>query len=248
MFAPSWSAARSASATRSTRSAALGAAPDPSQDRRRRASTTARTRRSPGSNAPQRPLLFAKFPSSVIGPERADRRSTPRSPSASTGRSSSRSSSAGGCEMSQPQRRLDHVLRLHGRQRRLRPRRPVQRWPVDPREEPRHFLPAWAGGRHAVTSSGTTADLRLTTKVNGEVDAGRHDRQHDFRHLRDLWSSARAASPSMPGDVILTGTPDGCGEFMDPPRASEARRRRRSRGRGHRQDREPVVVQSARAT
>ncbi len=21
----------------------------------------------------------------------------------------------------------------------------------------------------------------------------------------------------MPGDVVLTGTPDGCGEFMDPP-------------------------------
>ena len=37
-----------------------------------------------------------------------------------------------------------------------------------------------------------------------------------------------------PGDVILTGTPWGCGEFMEPEALAQARRRRRVRDRGHR--------------
>ncbi|TMJ49618.1 MAG: fumarylacetoacetate hydrolase family protein [Alphaproteobacteria bacterium] len=61
------------------------------------------------------------------------------------------------------------------------------------------------------------ADIRLTTKVNGEI------RQDDrtsrlifpFRYLINYISTFTTL---MPGDVIVTGTPTGAGARFDPPR------------------------------
>jgi 2-keto-4-pentenoate hydratase/2-oxohepta-3-ene-1,7-dioic acid hydratase in catechol pathway len=61
------------------------------------------------------------------------------------------------------------------------------------------------------------ADLRLTTRVNGEL------RQDDrtsrlifgFRYLIHYISTFTTL---VPGDVIVTGTPTGAGARFDPPR------------------------------
>jgi 2-keto-4-pentenoate hydratase/2-oxohepta-3-ene-1,7-dioic acid hydratase in catechol pathway len=61
------------------------------------------------------------------------------------------------------------------------------------------------------------ADIRLTTRVNGEI------RQEDrtgrlifgFRYLIDYISTFTTL---VPGDVIITGTPTGAGARFDPPR------------------------------
>jgi 2-keto-4-pentenoate hydratase/2-oxohepta-3-ene-1,7-dioic acid hydratase in catechol pathway len=67
------------------------------------------------------------------------------------------------------------------------------------------------------TSESQIADVRLTTKVNGET------RQHDrtsrlifgFRYLIHYISTFTTL---VPGDVIVTGTPTGAGARFDPPR------------------------------
>jgi 2-keto-4-pentenoate hydratase/2-oxohepta-3-ene-1,7-dioic acid hydratase in catechol pathway len=61
------------------------------------------------------------------------------------------------------------------------------------------------------------ADIRLTTRVNGEL------RQHDrtsrlifsFRYLINYISTFTTL---VPGDIIVTGTPTGAGARFDPPR------------------------------
>ena len=67
------------------------------------------------------------------------------------------------------------------------------------------------------TSEAQIADIRLTTKVNGET------RQDDrtgrlifgFRYLLSYISTFTTL---VPGDVIVTGTPTGAGARFDPPR------------------------------
>lgn len=67
------------------------------------------------------------------------------------------------------------------------------------------------------TSEANIADIRLTTRVNGET------RQDDrtgrmifgFRYLINYISTFTTL---MPGDVIVTGTPTGAGARFDPPR------------------------------
>src|ERR1700716_887522 len=67
------------------------------------------------------------------------------------------------------------------------------------------------------TAEAQIADIRLTTRVNGEL------RQDDrtsrlifgFRYLINYIS---AFTTLMPGDVIVTGTPTGAGARFDPPR------------------------------
>ena len=67
------------------------------------------------------------------------------------------------------------------------------------------------------TDEAQIADIRLTTRVNGEL------RQDDrisrlifsFRYLINYISSFTTL---MPGDVIVTGTPTGAGARFDPPR------------------------------
>jgi 2-keto-4-pentenoate hydratase/2-oxohepta-3-ene-1,7-dioic acid hydratase in catechol pathway len=67
------------------------------------------------------------------------------------------------------------------------------------------------------TNEAQIADIRLTTRVNGEV------RQDDrtsrlifgFRYLINYISTFTTL---MPGDIIVTGTPTGAGARFDPPR------------------------------
>src|SRR5579859_4731232 len=67
------------------------------------------------------------------------------------------------------------------------------------------------------TSEAQIADIRLTTRVNGEV------RQDDrtsrlifgFRYLINYISTFTTL---VPGDIIVTGTPTGAGARFDPPR------------------------------
>jgi 2-keto-4-pentenoate hydratase/2-oxohepta-3-ene-1,7-dioic acid hydratase in catechol pathway len=60
-------------------------------------------------------------------------------------------------------------------------------------------------------------DLRLTTHVNGEVrqDSRTSDLIFGPRALVDFVAEAITLEP---GDLILTGTPSGVGQAMDPPR------------------------------
>jgi 2-keto-4-pentenoate hydratase/2-oxohepta-3-ene-1,7-dioic acid hydratase in catechol pathway len=67
------------------------------------------------------------------------------------------------------------------------------------------------------TGESQIADIRLTTKVNGEL------RQEDrtsrlifgFRYLINYISTFATL---VPGDIIVTGTPTGAGARFDPPR------------------------------
>ena len=125
--------------------------------------------RESGAEPPKRPLVFAKFTTSRDRRRGARSGSRARSPSASTGRSSSPSSSASGAQRASEADALDVRPRLHGRQRRLRPRPAVRRRPVGAREEPGHVLPARP---EASCELDDPQNLKLHTRVNGEVDAG----------------------------------------------------------------------------
>jgi 5-carboxymethyl-2-hydroxymuconate isomerase len=61
-------------------------------------------------------------------------------------------------------------------------------------------------------------DLRLTTRVNGELMQDDSTRNMVFG-VAELLSFCSRSFTLEPGDVLLSGTPDGCGEFMDPPRS-----------------------------
>ena len=59
-------------------------------------------------------------------------------------------------------------------------------------------------------------DLKLSTTLNGTVlqDSTTAEMIFGVRHLISFCSKAFTL---LPGDVILTGTPDGVGVFRDPP-------------------------------
>jgi len=60
------------------------------------------------------------------------------------------------------------------------------------------------------------ADIRLTTRVNGEVR--QDDRTSRMVHgFRDLIAYISTFATLVPGDVIVTGTPTGAGARLDPP-------------------------------
>ena len=67
------------------------------------------------------------------------------------------------------------------------------------------------------TDEAQIADIRLTTRVNGELR--QDDRTSrlifDFRYLIHYISTFTTL---MPGDIIVTGTPTGAGARFDPPR------------------------------
>jgi 2-keto-4-pentenoate hydratase/2-oxohepta-3-ene-1,7-dioic acid hydratase in catechol pathway len=60
--------------------------------------------------------------------------------------------------------------------------------------------------------------LKLTTKVNGEFVQDSNTSEMIFG-VAELISFCSHSFTLEPGDVILTGTPWGCGEFMDPKRS-----------------------------
>ncbi|HWK30173.1 MAG TPA: fumarylacetoacetate hydrolase family protein [Solirubrobacter sp.] len=65
---------------------------------------------------------------------------------------------------------------------------------------------------------GDPQTLRLLTRVNGEVVQDSNTSEMIFG-VAELISFCSHSFTLEPGDVILTGTPWGCGEFMDPKRS-----------------------------
>ena len=61
-------------------------------------------------------------------------------------------------------------------------------------------------------------NLKLFTRVNGEVVQDSSTSEMIFG-VAELISFCSQSFTLEPGDVILTGTPWGCGEFMDPKRS-----------------------------
>ena len=59
--------------------------------------------------------------------------------------------------------------------------------------------------------------LALRTRVNGDTVQD-SSTEHMLFGVAELLSYCSRAFTLEPGDVLLTGTPWGCGEFMDPPR------------------------------
>jgi 2-keto-4-pentenoate hydratase/2-oxohepta-3-ene-1,7-dioic acid hydratase in catechol pathway len=60
--------------------------------------------------------------------------------------------------------------------------------------------------------------VRLITRVNGEVMQDSSTSEMVFG-VAELISFCSHSFTLEPGDVLLTGTPWGCGEFMDPKRS-----------------------------
>jgi 5-carboxymethyl-2-hydroxymuconate isomerase len=172
--------------------------------------------RESGAQAPERPLVFAKFPSSIVGPDAPIR--VPRDVT----------------------ERVDWEVELAvviGRRARN----------VAPEDALGHVFGytvandvsardlqfgdgQWVRGKSLDTFCPlgpvvVTADeipdpqaLRLTTRVNGELV---QDATTDLMifGVRELISFCSHSFTLEPGDVLLTGTPWGCGEFMDPKRS-----------------------------
>ena len=63
--------------------------------------------------------------------------------------------------------------------------------------------------------------LTLRTRVNGEVMQESSTAEMVFG-VAELLSFCSSSFTLEPGDLVLTGTPWGCGEFMDPPRSLAA--------------------------
>jgi 2-keto-4-pentenoate hydratase/2-oxohepta-3-ene-1,7-dioic acid hydratase in catechol pathway len=61
-------------------------------------------------------------------------------------------------------------------------------------------------------------DLRLRTRVNGETVQDSSTREMIFG-VAELLAFCSRSFTLEPGDLVLTGTPWGCGEFMTPPRS-----------------------------
>jgi 2-keto-4-pentenoate hydratase/2-oxohepta-3-ene-1,7-dioic acid hydratase in catechol pathway len=64
-------------------------------------------------------------------------------------------------------------------------------------------------------------NLKLVTRVNGEVMQDSNTSEMIFG-VAELISFCSHNFTLEPGDMILTGTPWGCGEFMDPKRSLQA--------------------------
>jgi 2-keto-4-pentenoate hydratase/2-oxohepta-3-ene-1,7-dioic acid hydratase in catechol pathway len=67
------------------------------------------------------------------------------------------------------------------------------------------------------TDEAQIADIRLTTKVNGELRQDDRTSRMVFG-FRKLISYISTFTTLVPGDVIVTGTPTGAGARFDPPR------------------------------
>jgi 5-carboxymethyl-2-hydroxymuconate isomerase len=172
--------------------------------------------RESGLEPPQRPLVFAKFPSSIVGPDapiRLPRDLTQRVDwevelAAVIGRTA---------RAVAPDDALDHVFGytvandVSARDLQFADGQWVRAKSLD------SFCP--------IGPASVTADeipdpqaLRLVCRVNGEVV---QDATTDLMvfGVAELISFCSHSFTLEPGDVLLTGTPWGCGEFMDPPRS-----------------------------
>jgi 5-carboxymethyl-2-hydroxymuconate isomerase len=169
-----------------------------------------------GLETPERPLIFAKFPSSVIGPGaaiRIDPGVTERVDwevelCAIVGRRMSRVPES---------EALDHVFGytvgndVSARDVQFGDGQWVRGKSLDT------FCPL---GPCVVTADEIPEpqDMRLTTRVNGEVMQDSSTAAMIFG-VAELLAYCSRSFTLNPGDVLMTGTPWGCGEFMDPKRS-----------------------------
>ena len=172
--------------------------------------------RETGMEAPKRPLVFAKWPTSVVGPGEAivvDSELTERVDwevelAAVIGRPARNVTAA---------RALEHVVGY------------TVANDVSARDV--QFADGqWVRGKSFDTFCPlgpvlVTADevpdpqaLRLGTRVNGEVVQDSSTSEMVFG-VAELIAFCSRSFTLEPGDVLLTGTPWGCGEFMDPRRS-----------------------------
>ena len=171
--------------------------------------------RETGMALPERPLVFAKFPSSVVGPDQPieiDAALTER-----------------------VDWEVELAVVIGRRARRVRRGEALDfvfGYTVANDVSARDVQFAdgqWTRGKSfngfcplgpLVVSSDEVPDpqaLELETRVNGEVVQSSSTSEMVFG-VAELIEFCSASFPLDPGDVILTGTPWGCGEFMDPPR------------------------------
>ncbi len=169
-----------------------------------------------GQQAPQRPLVFAKFTSSIIGPADAiviDRAVTDRVDwevelAVVIGRRMRRVAEADA---------LDHVAAytvandVSARDVQFSDGQWVRAKSLDT------FCPL---GPCLVTPDefGDPQAKRLWTRVNGETVQDSTTAKMVF-NIAQLLAFCSGSFTLDPGDVVLTGTPWGCGEFMSPPRS-----------------------------
>jgi 5-carboxymethyl-2-hydroxymuconate isomerase len=169
-----------------------------------------------GLETPERPLIFAKFPSSVIGPDaaiRIDPAVTERVDwevelCAIIGRRMSRVPES---------EALDHVFGytvgndVSARDVQFGDGQWVRGKSLDT------FCPL---GPCIVTADEISdpQDVRLMTRVNGETVQDASTAAMVFG-VAELLSYCSRSFTLEPGDVLMTGTPWGCGEFMDPKRS-----------------------------
>ena len=168
---------------------------------------------------PERPLVFAKFPSSVIGPTDAielDETLTSRVDwevelAVVVGRRMRRVAERDV---------LDHVLGytvgndVSARDVQFSESQWIRAKSFDT------FCPLGP----VVVTTDEIADpqaLRLRTRVNGVVLQDSSTAEMVFG-VAELLAFCSRSFTLEPGDVVLTGTPWGCGEFMDPPRSLAA--------------------------
>jgi 2-keto-4-pentenoate hydratase/2-oxohepta-3-ene-1,7-dioic acid hydratase in catechol pathway len=169
--------------------------------------------RESGAEAPKRPLVFAKFPTSVIGPNEPIK--IPRGVT----------------------QRVDWEVELAvmiGEQARNVPVEEalgcVQGYTIGNDVSARDLQ--FADGQWVRAKSLDTfcplgpelvqiedpQNLKLTTRINGEVMQDSNTSEMIFG-VAELISFCSHSFTLEAGDVILTGTPWGCGEFMDPKRS-----------------------------
>ena len=172
--------------------------------------------REAGGQPPERPLVFAKFPSSVVGPDEdivIDRALAER-----VDWEVELAVVVGAPMRDVPaDRALEHVFGytvandVSARDVQFSDGQWVRAKSFDT------FCPLGP----AIVTRDEIADpqrLRLTTTVNGELVQDSSTSEMVFGVAQLLAFCSRSFTLS-PGDVLLTGTPWGCGEFMDPQRS-----------------------------
>jgi 2-keto-4-pentenoate hydratase/2-oxohepta-3-ene-1,7-dioic acid hydratase in catechol pathway len=172
--------------------------------------------REQGGKVPERPVVFAKFPSAVIGPGDPipiDETLTERVDwevelAAIIGRRAHR---VGAAEALDYVRGYTVANDVSARDLQFADRQWVRAKSLD------GFCPM---GPELVTADEVRdpQTLALRTTVNGEVmqDSSTSEMLFGVAELIEFCSRSFTLEPR---DVLLTGTPWGCGEFMDPPRS-----------------------------
>jgi 2-keto-4-pentenoate hydratase/2-oxohepta-3-ene-1,7-dioic acid hydratase in catechol pathway len=159
-----------------------------------------------GGDVPTEPLMFLKPNTSVVGP--ATRSSYPPQSTEVDYEGELAVVIGRICRDVPPSARRRGDPRLHGRQRRDRPRPAAQGRPVHALQGLRHVLPARPVDRDRARPARRRVSVQ--TYRNGDLvqDGNTSDMVFDIPALIAHVSSVMTL---LPGDVILTGTPEGVG-------------------------------------